>query len=134
MQRVSRYIVKPSGDAGPSGAAPLDDTGLYVVDAPDRQALDAHPVAWAAPADGEAYPTGEVSIRFAEPLAGDELDSFISKHGLQLLRRNEFVPEQVVAAPEAPNGTWLPDVVDKLNAEGVVAKAWPNTLARYRRG
>jgi hypothetical protein len=132
MGRVSRYVVKPSGDEQPAGAAPLDDTGLYVVDAPDREALDAH--AWAAPAEGEAYPTGEVSIRFAEPLAGEDLDSFISKHGLQLLRRNEFVPEQVVTAPQAPSGTWLPDVVDKLNAEGVVAKAWPNTLARYRRG
>jgi hypothetical protein len=120
MGRVSRYVVKP-----------LDDADAYVVDAPDREALDAH--AWAAPASDDACPTGEVSIRFAEPLAGDDLDSFISKHGLQLLRRNEFVPEQVVAAPEAPSGTWLPDVVERLNAEGVVAKAWPNTLARYRR-
>jgi hypothetical protein len=136
---MSRYVVKPAGQA-PSGAQPLDDTGLYVADAPDADALfeQSDGIEWAAPAEsadgGEAYPTGEVSIRFAEPIGGEDLDSFISKHGLELLRRNEFVPEQVVTAPTSPKQTWLPDVVDRLNAEGVVAKAWPNTLARYRRG
>jgi hypothetical protein len=137
---VSRFVIKPATEAADiEGASRLEDTGLYVADVPDPKALveRSGDIAWAAPAEDDAgqesYPTGEVSIRFTEPVPGDALKSFVEKHGLELLRHNEYVPEQVVVAPTDPRGTWLPDVVDRLNAEGVVRKAWPNTMSRYKR-
>jgi len=140
---MPRFVVKPAEGAGTGAltdAHPLDDTGLFVAEAPDPRALveGSDQIAWAAPAEdetegAESYPTGEVSIRFEGELEGEDLDSFIDRHGLELRRRNEFVPEQVVVAPAAQPSTWLPDVVERLNADGAVAKAWPNTLSRYRR-
>lgn len=142
---MRRFVVKPA-DADPaadesalSALEPLDDTGLFVAEAPDPRALvEGSPgIAWAAPTLGEegeeSYPTGEVSIRFGEPLEPEDIEAFVRKHALELRRRNEFVPEQVVVAPTEPRGTWLPDLVERLNGEGVVAKAWPNTRSRYRR-
>jgi hypothetical protein len=142
---VSRFVVKPL-DAGASrsavdmkGAEPLEDTGLFVVEAKNpREVLDGSgKIAWAAPTVGdtgqESYPTGEVSIRFEAAPDQSELDRFVQEHGLELRRRNEFVPEQVVVAPSDARKTWLPDLVEHLNNDGTVAKAWPNMLSRYRR-
>jgi hypothetical protein len=139
---VGRIVVKPSTGARNEiahGAEPLEDTGLYVVDATDPRALvdKAGAVEWAAPTIGEereeSYPTGELSVRFSAPIDDTSLVEFVRSHGLELRRRNEFVPEQVVVAPADPHGTWLPDLVDRLNEEGRVASAWPNTLSRYER-
>jgi hypothetical protein len=143
---MPRFVIKPAGGDAPgeeSGVAAvqaLDDTGLFLAEAADPRAVveGSKGIEWAAPTLGEAgeesYPTGEVSIRFSAPLESEDLEGFVRKHALQVLRRNEFVPEQVVVAPTEPRGTWLPDVVERLNGEHVVAKAWPNTLSRYRRG
>lgn len=121
-------------------AEPLEETGLFVVDAPDprRVLTNSQQIAWAAPtiedAGQESYPSGEVSIRFEAPLNEADLDSFVKQHEVELRRQNEFVPEQVVVAPTHERKTWLPDLIQSLNSERVVAKAWPNTLSRYRRG
>jgi hypothetical protein len=142
---VRRFVIKPA-DADPvtedshlAALEPLDDTGLFVAEAADPRALveQSEGIAWAAPTLGdggeESYPTGEVSIRFGTPLEKKDFEEFVRKHALELRRRNEFVPEQVVVAPTEPCGTWLPDLVERLNGEGVVDKAWPNTRSRYRR-
>ena len=141
---VRRFVVKPA-DAGTaedphlSVLGPLDDTGLFLAIAADPRAVveESKGIAWAAPTIGgegeESYPTGEVSVRFGLPLEPEDIDEFVRKHGLEVRRRNEFVPEQVVVAPTEARGTWLPDLVERLNDEGVVAKAWPNTQSRYRR-
>lgn len=142
---MRRIVVKPATDAPPGDEPgfqllePLEDTGLFLADADDpRSLVEGSPsIEWAAPtldeAGAESYPTGEVSIRFGEPLEGEDLERFVARHALELRRRNEFVPEQVVVAPTDPSGTWLPDVVQRLNDEGAVAEAWPNTRSRYRR-
>jgi hypothetical protein len=136
---VPRFVFQPSGPRGVepiAGAEPLADTGLFVGDVQDPHALTegSDAIAWAAPTTGdESFPTGEVTVRFAETPQPDGLDSFIEQHGLELRRRNEFTPEQIVVAPKAPAGAWLPDVVDRLNDDDAVAQAWPNTLSRYRR-
>lgn len=142
---MSRFVIKsadgapPSADAGFAGVQPLADSGLFLAEAADPRATvkSADGIAWAAPALGddgeESYPTGEVSVRFSSPLATDDLSGFMRRHSLDVLRQNEFIPEQVVVAPTEPSGTWLPDLVDRLNQEGVVDRAWPNTLSRYRR-
>lgn len=142
---MSRFVVKPArgkmpavGD-GVAGLERLDDTGLFVADARDpREVVEqSAEIAWAAPTEGdqqnESYPTGEVSIRLISAMEPRELESFVKAHGLELRRHNEFIPEQIVAAPTEPRGTWLPDIIERLNREDVVVKAWPNTLSRYRR-
>ena len=142
---VARFVAEPGEpnalreDSDVTSAEPLEDTGLFVVDAPDPRSVltNSEEIAWAAPtfeeAGQESYPSGEVSIRFVTPLAGADLDSFVKQHDVQLRHRNEFVPEQVVVAPTATGKTWLPDLIEALNSENVVAKAWPNTLSRYKR-
>ena len=129
---------------GPPGRAvlpeikPLEGTDLFIGEAPDPRALiEMGEVAWAAPILGEgneeSYPTGDVTIRFSSPPTPKDLESFAEKHAVRVRRRNEFISEQVVVAPSEPRGTWLPDLVERLNDEQHVAKAWPNTLSAYRR-
>jgi hypothetical protein len=142
---VRRFVVKPTGAGLPAEEArlaalePLDDTGLFLAEAADPRALveGSEGIAWAGPTLGnegeESYPTGEVSIRFGSPLEIEDIEAFVHKHALELRRRNEFVPEQVVVAPTEPLGTWLPDLVERLNGERLVDEAWPNTRSRYRR-
>jgi hypothetical protein len=142
---MPRFVVKP-GEPGAlrdnldvTSAEPLEETGLFVVDAPDPRSVltNSQQIAWAAPtiedAGQESYPSGEVSIRFEAPLDDADVDSFVKQHELELRRQNEFVPQQVVVAPTRERKTWLPDLIQSLNSERVVAKAWPNTLSRYRR-
>lgn len=140
---MSRFVVMPASAGSEQRASlpevePLDGTDLFVADAPDpRAVVEQGEVAWAAPilgeGDQESYPTGDVTIRFNSPPDASALESFAQKHAVTVQRRNEFIPEQVVVTPSEPRGTWLPDLVDRLNGEQHVAKAWPNTLSAYRR-
>ena len=84
-------------------------------------------------ADGQAqYPTGEVSVRFHKAVSKADLDRFAAKHDLRILRRNEFVPDQVVFEP-VEDSRYLPDVIEELEASGETRMAWPNTIGTYRR-
>jgi len=84
--------------------------------------------------EGEAhYPTGEISIRFAEPLGDDELRRFAARHDLRLLRRNEFVPQQAVFQPLDGPASYLPEIVKKIERQGAAKAVWANTLSRYQR-
>jgi hypothetical protein len=84
--------------------------------------------------EGEAhYPTGEISIRFAEPLGDDELRRFAARHDLRLLRRNEFVPQQAVFQPLDGPATYLPELVKKIKRQGAAKAVWANTLSHYQR-
>jgi hypothetical protein len=84
--------------------------------------------------EGEAhYPTGEISIRFGEPLGDDELRRFASRHKLRLLRRNEFVPQQAVFQPLDDPAGYLPEIVKKIERQGAAKAVWANTLSRYQR-
>src|SRR3990172_6465341 len=47
------------------------------------------------------YPTGEVTVRFEAAPSDADLRRFCGAQGLQLLRRNEFVAQQVVCEPVA---------------------------------
>jgi hypothetical protein len=79
------------------------------------------------------YPTGEVSVRFRSVLADAELRAFATRHGLRLVRRNEFVPEQAVFEP-LKKDQYLPDVIDEVSAADESRLAWANTIAAYQRG
>jgi hypothetical protein len=96
-------------------------------------------VDWAEPllvddSSSLAVPTGELSVRFHEPLSDDELRQFADEHGLELRRRNEFVPEQATFAPRGRRGETLPEQVEKLGRARTVKQAWTNTASQYRRG
>ena len=54
-------------------------------------------------------------------------------NGLELRSRNEFVAEQVSFRPRDQRGTYLPDLVDKLQGEHAVGAAWLNTRSIYKR-
>jgi hypothetical protein len=84
-------------------------------------------------ADGKPqYPTGEVSVRFRGPVSDDDLERFAAKHHLRVVRRNEFVPEQIVFEP-VESARYLPDVIDELGASDAARLAWANTIAKYER-
>jgi hypothetical protein len=78
------------------------------------------------------YPTGEISVRFKAVPDEDRLHRFASDHGLRLLRRNGFVREQVVFKP-LDSGSYLPDLVQQIEREGVAQAVWANTLSHYQR-
>ncbi len=77
-------------------------------------------------------PTGEVTVRFRSALSDADVEAFARAHGLRLVRRNEFAPEQAVFdVVEATR--YLPDVVDELSESKDARQAWANTLASYER-
>jgi hypothetical protein len=83
--------------------------------------------------EGQAqFPTGEVSVRFHRAISKDDLERFAARHKLRVVRRNEFVPEQIVFEP-VERARYLPDVVDELGASDDTRLAWANTLAKYER-
>jgi hypothetical protein len=83
--------------------------------------------------DGKTQlPTGEVTVRFRTALSDKDLDAFARAHGLRLVRRNEFAPEQAVFDVVEP-ARYLPDVVDELSESKDTRQAWANTLAAYER-
>jgi hypothetical protein len=82
---------------------------------------------------GPHYPTGEVSVRFLEAPGEEELKRFAARHDLRLVRRNEFVPQQAVFQPLDGSGSYLPDLVERLEREAGTRTAWANTLSQYRR-
>jgi hypothetical protein len=82
---------------------------------------------------GPHYPTGEVSVRFWEAPEDEELRRFAARHDLRLVRRNEFVPQQAVFQPLDSSGSYLPELVEKLEGEEGTRAAWANTLSQYQR-
>jgi hypothetical protein len=79
------------------------------------------------------YPTGQVSVRFKETPDEEELRHFATRHDLRLVRRNEFVPQQAVFQPLDGSGSYLPELVEKLEGEEGTQAAWANTLSQYQR-
>jgi hypothetical protein len=77
------------------------------------------------------YLTGEVSVRFTTPLNEEELRRFAGRHGLRLVRRNQFVPQQAVFQPLKDSS--LPELAHELERETGVRAAWANALRRYQR-
>ena len=66
------------------------------------------------------FPTGRLTVRF-------------KKHGLDLVRRNEFQPQQAVFEPTELTVRSLTEAVDEASADDAVALAWPETKSAYDR-
>lgn len=83
---------------------------------------------------GEAQlPTGEISVRFHEVPADDQLHQFAAEHGLRLRDRNEFVPQQAVFRPADPSASYLPKLVRELAGTKDTKAVWANTRTRFHR-
>ncbi len=76
--------------------------------------------------------TGEISVRFIASPEEEDLRRFSARHGLRLLRRNEFVREQAVFKPIDASRN-LPDLVHEIEREGAAKAVWANTLHRFHR-
>jgi hypothetical protein len=77
--------------------------------------------------------TGEISVRFYGAPSDAELAGFAAEHGLRLLRRNTFVPQQAVFQPLSPSGNELGEVVRRIEREGAARSVWANTLTAPQR-
>jgi hypothetical protein len=83
-------------------------------------------------AGAEHYPTGTVAVRLREEPSQPALEAFARRHGLRVRAKNEFVPSQVTFEPlEAAR--YLPKLVEELEGDPAVARAWAETISRYRR-
>jgi hypothetical protein len=82
----------------------------------------------------EHYPTGEVTVRFEEKPSPALLESLARDQQVELVRENEFAPQQFVVVSRDPNKEYLPRLVERLSGYPGVRSAWANTLSRYRRG
>jgi hypothetical protein len=78
------------------------------------------------------YLTGEISVRFTTFPGDEDLRRFTARHGLRLLRRNEFVGEQAVFKPVDASRN-LSDLVQQIEREGTAKAVWANTLRRFHR-
>ncbi len=93
---------------------------------------------WAAPAirspeGAEHYPTGKIAVRFAANQTLASLRAFARAHGLELVRKNEFVPSQATFVPQKPVEVFLPDSVREVAKDPSVHKAWAETISKYKR-
>lgn len=76
------------------------------------------------------YPTGRVQVRFKRRVPDTTLTKFARRHGLKLLSRNEFQPEQAVFEPYNEE-RFLMDVVDSASHDDDVRLAWPETKSQF---
>ena len=79
------------------------------------------------------YPTGELTVRFLKKPSDKQLKQFAAKYELRLRDRNEFVPEQAAFQVADPSATYLPDLIQKIEADKNIKQAWANTRSHYRR-
>ncbi|MGH9944337.1 MAG: hypothetical protein ACRD9R_18480 [Pyrinomonadaceae bacterium] len=82
--------------------------------------------------DGQ-YPTGEIAIRFHETQTDAYLKKFAKAHGLRLLKRNDYVPQQAAYQLDDAGSQYLPDLVSMLEQDEKVKSVWPDTLAHFKR-
>ncbi|WZO95756.1 hypothetical protein EP7_002725 [Isosphaeraceae bacterium EP7] len=79
-------------------------------------------------------PTGQVTVRFKSSPSDLELHKFAGPLGLDVERRNAYVPSQVsFRASKGAEGS-VCDLVEKIRkSEDLVHSVWPETLSKYRR-
>jgi hypothetical protein len=78
------------------------------------------------------YLTGEISVRFYDSPGDEDLRRFTTRYGLRLLRRNEFVAQQIVFKPLDTTRS-LPELVQEIEREETTKAVWANTLRRFER-
>lgn len=79
------------------------------------------------------FPTGRVAVRFKKPVEDRTLRDFADKHRLELVRRNEFQPEQAVFEPKELHQRSLIEAIDEASSDDDVTLAWAETKAAYKK-
>jgi hypothetical protein len=79
-----------------------------------------------------SYPTGRLAVRFKAAPSPRQLEEFAEQMDLLLVSTNKFVSSQAVFAPRRRGG-YLPDVVERVETDGRVQRAWPEALAMFTR-
>ena len=82
--------------------------------------------------DEPVHLTGEISVRFNDSPGDEDLRRFTTRYGLRLLRRNEFVAQQMVFKP-LDTARSLPELVQEIEREETTKAVWANTLRRFQR-
>ena len=80
-----------------------------------------------------AFPTGRVVVRFKKAAQDKALRDFADKHRLELVRRNEFQPEQAIFEPKKRHRRTLTESVAEASADGDVELAWPEAKSAYKK-
>lgn len=80
-----------------------------------------------------AFPTGRVVVRFKKAARDKALRDFADKHRLDLVRRNEFQPEQAIFALKKRHRRALTETIAKASADDDVELAWPETKSAYKK-
>jgi hypothetical protein len=77
--------------------------------------------------------TDEITVRFASPPTAETVKTLESDHGVELVRRNEFAPTQVVVRVADADGLKALDVASALDGVRGVAFAAPNFVSQHDR-
>jgi hypothetical protein len=77
--------------------------------------------------------TDEITVRFKSDASQEQLQTIEQKYGLEVARRNEFVPNQFTLKMKQPVGLETLDVASQVDAEDAVEFAAPNFIARFSR-
>ena len=87
-----------------------------------------------ADSDGNRlFPTGQIQVRFGQPVDEERLAALAARHGVELAERNRWAPQQVAFRVRAEDDRFLPDLAAAIGAEPGVEAAWPAAKAGFRR-
>ena len=79
------------------------------------------------------FPTGNIQVRFSADPSEEALHDFAREHRLELVERNPYQPLQAMFAISAGETDYLPDLLDRLQSDPRIYRAWPEVLDRPKR-
>ena len=78
------------------------------------------------------YALGSIVVRFDESMSDEQIQNWAQEHQLVMIKRNEYVPEQVSFRLHKSSGQFLPEVLKTFsNKTGI--HYWLDTLSSYTR-
>ena len=80
-----------------------------------------------------AFPTGRIVVRFKKATRDKALRDFADKHRLDLVRHNEFQPQQAIFEPKRRHRRTLTEVIARASTDDDVELAWAETKSAYRK-
>jgi len=75
--------------------------------------------------------TDEITVRFKEEVREEQIASFNAQHDVELIRTNEFVPNQYLLKVKNPDKTL--EVANEYNSSDLTEFAEPNFLSEYKK-
>ena len=75
--------------------------------------------------------TDEITVRFKVEVSEEQIANFNAQHGVELIRINEFVPNQYLLKVKNPDKTL--EVANEYNSSDLTEFAEPNFLSEYKK-